>query len=499
MLARSSGRTPRAPRPPRPRRGLAALAAATLTLLAACHDTPVAPTPVAPTGNVVLWWDAVLLQAVREVPIGPPATARAIAIVHTAMYDAWAAYDEVAVGTRLGGALRRPAAERTAENKNEAVSVAAYRALVDLFPTLRARFDGELRYLGYDPANASTDPRTAAGVGNTAAAAVLAFRHADGANQLGDLHPGAYSDYTGYTPVNTPDRIVDPNRWQPLRVSDGRGGSTTQQAVAPQWGNVTPFALTSGAQFRPASVPNLYPSTGYARQVDEILAYSAGLTDRQKVIAEYWADGPSSELPPGHWVLFGDYVSRRDHHALDDDVKMFFALGNALLDVSIAVWDCKRAFDYVRPVTAVHYLMRGRQVLAWAGPGRGTRLIEGETWQPYQPPTVVTPPFPEFSSGHSAFSAAGAEVLRSYTGSDAFGHAVTVRAGSSQVEPGLVPAQDVTLRWATFTDAADESGISRRYGGIHFAEADLQSRAMGRRIGAMAWAKARTYVEGTAP
>jgi len=135
---------------------------------------------------------------------------------------------------------------------------------------------------------------------------VIAFRHVDGANQLGDLHPGAYSDYTGYVPVNDPDHINDPNRWQPLRFSDGRGGTVTPAFIAPHWGRVVPFALTSGSQFRPPEVPNLYPFGGYRVQVEQILHYSARLTDTQKAIIGYWADGPNSELPPGHWMLFGN-------------------------------------------------------------------------------------------------------------------------------------------------------------------------------------------------
>ena len=216
------------------------------------------------------------------------------------------------------------------------------------------------------------------------------------------------------------------------------------------------------------------------------------------MIAEYWADGPNSELPPGHWCLFGAAVSRRDNHSVDDDVKMFFALGNAVFDAGIVAWDCKRAFDYVRPVTAVHFLFAGRKIHAWAGPYRGTRVIDGADWEPYQPKTVVTPPFPEFVSGHSIFSAAGAEILKAFTGSDSFGASVTVPAGSSKVEPGAVPATQVTLSWATFSEAADQAGISRRYGGIHFVQGDVQSRALGRVVGAHVWAKALTYFNGTA-
>src|SRR5262249_588294 len=359
------------------------------------------------------------------------------AVLNTCMYDAWAAYDPVATGTRLGGALRRPPAEQTAANKQEAISVAAHRALVDLFPqpAQGEKFDDLMRRLGHDPGDALTEAGTPRGIGNQAAQAVLEFRHGDGANQMGDLHPGAYSDYTGYTPVNTPDLILDPDRWQPLRIADGHGGFVTQRYVAPQWGHVIPFALTSGSQFRPAAGPARFGTPEYLKQAEQILEYSAHLTDREKVIAEYWADGPSSELPPGHWRLFAHFVSQRDHLTLDQDVKLFFALSNAVFDASIAAWDAKRVYDSVRPVTAIHALFQGKKVQAWAGPYQGTQEIDGGDWQPYQPLTVVTPPFPEFVSGHSTFSAAGAEILKQFTGSDRFDASVTVPVGSSRVEP----------------------------------------------------------------
>src|SRR5213078_2783981 len=107
-----------------------------------------------------------------------------------------------------------------------------------------------------------------------------------------------------------------------------------------------------------------------------------------------------------------------------------------------------------------------------------------------------TPAFPEFSSGHSAFSAAAAEVLRSYTGSDAFGYSVTAKAGTSRVESGAVPASDVTLAWSTFSEAADQAGISRRYGGIHFELGDLAGRACGRRVAKQAWKKSQSLFHG---
>jgi hypothetical protein len=444
--------------------------------------------PAAASDNVALRWNEVLLQAVRNTRLAPMFTARALAVVHTAMYDAWSAYDETAVGTRLGGTLRRPAAERTPANREKAVSYAAYRALVDLLPTQRGPlFDPLMAALGLDPADASTDPATPAGVGNAAAAAVLAFRHHDGSNQLGDLNPGAYSDYTGYQPVNDPDLVIDPNHWQPLRNQSG----TTQVFLAPHWGRVTPFALHPAEEFRPDPPPQL-PHGSYRREAIDLLHLSARLGDREKTVAAYWADGPATETPPGHWSLFAQWVSRRDGHTLDQDVKMFFALGNAVLDASVAVWECKRFYDLARPVTAIRYLYAGKPVRAWAGPFRGTQVIAGEQFQSY----IATPPFAEYVSGHSTFSAAAAGILKAVTGSDAFGLSVTFPAGSSPVEPGQVPAEPLALSWPTFSAAADEAGLSRRYGGIHFESGDLQARVLGRKIGAAVWSKATSYFEG---
>jgi hypothetical protein len=177
---------------------------------------------------------------------------------------------------------------------------------------------------------------------------------------------------------------------------------------------------------------------------------------------------------------------------------MFFALTAAIHDAGIAAWDAKRAWDSVRPVTAIAFLYHGKTVRSWGGPFMGTVTMDGANWIPYQPSTFPTPPFPEYISGHSTFSAAGAEILRRWTGSDHFGNSVTFAPGSSSVEPGVVPKTRITLTWDTFTDAANQAGLSRRYGGIHFKAADLVGRAVGRLVGAETWSKAQTYFNGTA-
>lgn len=422
---------------------------------------------------------------------------RALAIVHTCMFDAWAAYDARAIGTQYGDRLRRPRAERTTANKTEAISFAAHRAAVDLFPGRRAQLDAFMVSLGYDPASQPTNPTTPAGIGVLACSAVLDLRHQDGSNQL-----AGYADTTGYAPVNAamvvanpivPSTVTDPSRWQPLTFVNRAGATVTPGFLAPHWLNVTPFGLTSGDQFRSTRPPAQFGSRAYRDQSAALLAISAGLTDRHKVISEYWADGPASETPPGHWCLLASVVSTRDHHSLDQDAKMFFALTNALMDAGIAAWDDKRVFDSQRPITALRYLYQGQTVRAWGGPGQGTRDIDGGAWLPYQPSFFPTPPFAEYVSGHSTFSAAAAQVLKSFTGSDTFRHAVTVPAGSSTIEPGLTPAAAVTLSWPTFSAAANEAGLSRRYGGIHFEQADMDGRQLGRQVGAQVWRVARHY------
>lgn len=452
--------------------------------------------------NVVIQWNNAALQTIRYRRPWPTINARALAVVHTCMYDAWAAYDEKALATILGAKLRRPSSERTNQNKITAISFAAYRCLSDLFPNDVALYDAVMTGLGLNPSDGSRDPETPTGIGNLAAASVIEFRRHDGSNQLGDLHPGSYTDYTGYRALNDPDHLNDVDHWQPLRtpVPDGGlyGRFLVQSFTTPQWALVTPFAMQSGSEFRPRGPASFTKNKErYIRQAREILELSANLTDEQKMMVEYWADGPSSETPPGHWCLFAQFVSARDHHGVDDDVKMFFALTNALLDASIAAWDAKRAYDSVRPITAIHFLFAGKVVRAWGGRFKGAQMIQGEQWQPYQPVVMaMTPAFPEFISGHSTFSAAAAEILKSFTGRDAFGGWHTFERGTSKFEYGMTPRANLTLSWETFTAAADQAGMSRRYCGIHFADGDLYGREVGRRVGQRAWKKAMALTSG---
>ena len=206
---------------------------------------------------------------------------------------------------------------------------------------------------------------------------------------------------------------------------------------------------------------------------------------------------------------FGEFVSARDDHNLDRDAQLFFALSNAVFDAGIASWEAKTAYDYVRPFRAVRELgelgligefdadLGGYAIEAWAEPGQGTQTILATDFITYQTPgSDPSPPFAEYTSGHSAFSAAGAEILQLFTGKDDFGGTVTFEPGKSRFEPGTTPQNQVTLSWDTFTGAADEAGISRIYGGIHFDDGDLNGRQLGREVGQTVWSEAQFFIQG---
>lgn len=389
--------------------------------------------------------------------------------------------------------------------------------------------------LGYDPAEANRDPGSAAGVGTLAAQFVFKARENDGANAEND-----FADTSGYTPINDPEPgsagapggdDFDPNHWQPLRVPTGVAvdangvpvidGNTPasfvdQLALTSHWGAVDSFALAENDQFRPDAPPLLgdfstyTDGTGkvttndqaYRDQIEEVIAFSAALNNEQKVIAEYWADGPRTESPPGHWNQIAQDIALREGHGIDEDAKMFFAMNAAVFDAGIATWEAKYVYDYVRPQSAIRDPYYGEEIDAWGGVNEGTQTIFGQEWQPYQNVTFVTPPFPEYVSVHSTFSMAAAKTLASFVGSDTFYDGTTLGnydldgvAGidllgqyvtSDLVFEDFEAGPPVVLQWEALTEAAEEAGISRLYGGIHIQDGNLNGLEVGKQVAANA-------------
>lgn len=474
--------------------------------------------------SLVARWNEVLLDAIRSEIALPTPTAYKLYVTHAAIYDAWAAYDSAAYGQYTQ--IERPEAEHTEAFKAEAVSYAAYRMLSEFYPAQQEKFDLFMQELGYDPANTTTDESTAAGVGNVVARGTLEARANDGSNYEND-----FADTSGYASVNsdTPGadnapggENFDPNRFVLLRVPNGSvvdensnpiatddpASYDVQTPLTPHFGGVQAFALESGDQVRPDAPPQLGDFStyvdalgnvttndqAYRDQFGEVLDISGTLTDEQKLIAEFWADGPRTESPPGHWNQIAQDIALREGHGIDEDAKLFFAMNAAQFDAGIAVWDAKYAYDFARPQSAIRDLFGGQQVEAWAGPNQGIQTIDGADWQPYQNTTFVTPAFPEFTSGHSGFSVAAADAIAAFVGSDAYYDGTSLAVYDLDNIEGRDPLGEftateltfedydgppITLRWNTLSEAAAESGESRLYGGIHIQDGDLFGRQIG--------------------
>ncbi|MEM9583526.1 MAG: DUF6851 domain-containing protein [Pseudomonadota bacterium] len=482
--------------------------------------------------SIVAQWNEFALEAIREGAAKPTATTYQLHVNSAAVYDAWAVFDEDAYGyyseisTELTNSL---------SNKAEAVSFAAFTSLSALFPDQVDKFETFLIELGYDPADAVASTDTAAGIGTLATQNVFEARQNDGSNYEND-----FADTNGYAPVNSADPGTgaapggpnfDPNHWQPLRVPTGTvtdengvpiiddndpTSYVDQVALTPHWGGVESFALESNDQFRPDAPPQLGDFSpyvdgagtvttndqAYRDQVTEVLNISAGLTTEQKVIAELWADGPRTESPPGHWNQIAQDIALREGHGIDQDVKLFFALNAAIFDAGIATWEAKYTYDYVRPQSAIRDLYYDETVEAWGGVNQGTQEILGQEWQPYQNVTFVTPPFPEYVSGHSTFSMAAAKTIASFVGSDQFYDGTSLSNYDldevegidllGQYETSELAFEDfgdgppVVLQWETLTEAALEAGASRIYGGIHIQDGNLNGLKVGEQVAANA-------------
>ena len=454
-------------------------------------------------------------RSVDRIGARPTIISREMHIAMTAMYDAWAAYDEKAVGTRFGGKLRRPAAERTVENKSKAVAYAVYRSLLYVYPEDAAWIADQMRADGHDPGDASTDVATPQGIGNAAAAAVISYRRGDGANQHGDeagSNGKPYSDYTYYEPRNPIDKIVDPDRWQQIPFDDGKGGTIYPNFLTAHWYRVKPFALERSDQFRPGPFPKV-GSEALRKDVEACINYNGNLTPEEKAVVEFMRDGPRSTGQSGHWLRFAADVSRRDHHTLDQDVKLFFAVANIVFDAFISCWETKRYYDSSRPWTLVRWIYKGRKVRGYLGPCKGFGMLPAEEWHPYSPSTFVTPPFPGYTSGHATASGASARILELFTGSDRY-ECVAVRRAGELTELGcsvpemqafdgkpdttLKDDREVRLSLPTFSATAEMAALSRAMGGYHIPTDNIVGLEVGRKIATWSWPRYQAYFDGTA-
>lgn len=491
-------------------------------------------------------------------------------------------------------------------------------------------FDDTMAMLGFDITNDSRAGISAAALGNRIARTVLDYGALDGANESGGYSDPSYqpSNPSLIVKLSGTSGMTNPNRWQPLAFDYAETqngipiGTLIQSFIGARWGRVTPFALRK----KLGDPPYLYydPGTPYlldTRDPDalelfrneavQLIRLNSQLTpaleefidispastgnnplgadtgtgypanpvtgepytpqvvrigDFGRVLAEFWADGPHSETPPGHWNVVANEAS--DHpdmvrriagtgpvvDRLEWDIKMYFALNGAVHDAAIACWGIKRTYDSARPISFIRYMAEKGQssdpelpsynpeglplvedlielitsettasgqrhehlaghegeiaVRAWLGTPEnpdvefgGVGWIRAAEWFPYQMKTFISPAFPGYTSGHSTFSRSAAEVLTEFTGSPWFpGGLGEFRADTGaylKFEYG--PSEDIALQWASYYDAADQAGQSRRWGGIHPAMDDFPSRIIGSQIGKSAWNFAKRFFGGENP
>ncbi len=591
-------------------------APAPLQLPPARHSADKMAAVCSPTHTVARNWNEQMLAAIRLDAPRPTVHARNLFHVSLAMYEAWAAYAPEASAWRFDESAA--AFGQPPSNREIAISYAAYRLLVNRFSTSPgaasslASFSACMQALGQDPANTGTSGTSPQAIGNRIGAAIIAFGLQDHSNQQ-----NSYLDTTFYVPVNSPmlvqlpgtGGLVDINAWQPL-IPPGAPG--VQSFLTPHWSLVTPFAIVRPAPNATYLDPGPQPKLGGVGDAQlrldllNVIRYSSRLDpddgvlvnisprlvgnsalgsnngqghalnpvtgqpyadnlvlrgDWGRVLSEFWADGPLSSTPPGHWNEIANGVS--DHPGtvkriggsgpllsdLDWDIKLYFTLNGALHDTAIATWEVKRKYDSSRPITLIremgslgqssnpalpayhvnglpledglvelitaassapgqrHAHLAGHvgeiAIRAWLGhpPNPATQYggvgwIRAVDWIPYQKKTFVTPPFAGYTSGHSGFSRAAAEVLTAFTGSRYFpgglGEFVADAGGNGSFHLAFEygPTQTTRLQWATYYDAADEAGLSRIYGGIHPAYDDFPGRVIGHNTGLAALASA---------
>jgi PAP2 superfamily len=378
--------------------------------------------------DVITDWNTAALNAIRLERTAPPVASRALAILHASIYDA------------VNGISRRhetyfvPSQVPASASREAAASAAAHKVLSTLFPTSVAAFE---RLHAATLAAIRNGPQRATGVawGESVADQILAWRANDGSSA-----------------VVAPPSGSGPGDWQPTPPG-------LAPYLLPQWGFIAPFAIPTSDAFRPPGPP-LLDSAQWAADYNEVKAIGRDIgstrTAEQTEIAEFWADGAGTETPPGHWNSIAQNVAARN--TLQENARLFALLNIAMADAAICSWDAKYTYNFWRPVTAIR-----------SGDTDGNDATAPD---PSWSSRIVTPPFPDYTSGHSTFSGAAATVLALFYGTDNV--AFTTRSDS---------LRGVIRSFTSFSAAAHEAALSRLYGGIHYRSANDDGLTSGMAIG----------------
>ncbi len=388
-----------------------------------------------------------LLELVRHTPTySPPVASRAIAYIGVTAFEAVAAGSDSlrSLAGQLNGLDPVPQREpgRTYDDGlvlQAAMAVALRGFFQNTGPTgqrAMAAVESKLRAEAAAGLRSDVVVRSEA-LGREVAEHILAWSHGDG---------GAVIVNMGF-PL---EHILTQGEahWVPTSLIVQQ-----QLPLLPGWGGNRTFAMPDAAACDLPPPPDYSedPTSEFYGEALEVVEMQANLTPEQRAIARFWSDDPMlTATPPGHWVSIAQQILERDDAALDRRVDVLARLGVAQADAFVACWKTKFEYDLLRPVTYIR------------------RLIDPK-WEP----VLTTPPFPEYPSGHSAQSAAAAAVLTDLLGENFAFEDATPAAD------GLPPRA-----FASFQAAAEEAGLSRLYGGIHFRSAIERGQEQGRCVAA---------------
>jgi hypothetical protein len=392
------------------------------TIAASLATLPLAAQPVHE-------WNGLLLDSVRAMRTNPPMASRQMAILNVSIFDAVNGLDE-------GFKLYHVAGPGPAGASPEAAAIAAgHRVLSALYPARQAIFD---QARGEQLAAIPDGSAKQQGVdwGTAVADQILTLRQDDGSSVAVGYEeaPGA-----GWW-IPTPPAFAAP--------------------LLPGWGQVRPWTMTHGAQFR-VSAPPPVTSPQYFAAFEEVRLLgdsdSPLRTADQTEIARFWDDGAGTQTPPGHWIDIARLVSAQQGLDLLDTARLFALLGMTVADAAIVAWDNKFHYNHWRPYTGV---------LEADDDGNPATTFEAD-WNSL----IATPPFPAYTSGHSTFSGGSGRLLGLFFGRDDVGFTI----GSD----GLPGEQ---RSFASFSQASEEAGQSRIYGGIHWQYDNQQGLSSGRAL-----------------
>jgi hypothetical protein len=392
-------------------------------------------------------WYGLVLQLVRHTPTySPPVASRAFAYLGVTAYEA--ASHEVSLAGQLNGLISVPQREPgkaydEAVVVNAALQFAAQNFFANTGPSGHHAMDATAKKLSAE-ISAGVAPDVLARsteYGQAIAQAILAWSKTDGGAEVENLgFPMTYQLTKG------------PAHWVPTNKI-----SVQQTPLLPSWGANRPFAMPAGATCNLPPPPDYSEdkTSEFYKQALEVYEISKSLTPQQKEIARFWSDDPMlSPTPPGHWISIALQLYELQKTPMADRVGLLAKLGIAEADAFIGCWHTKYEYDLLRPVTFIK------------------RAIDPK-WEPL----LITPPFPEYPSGHSTQSGAAASVLTQY-----FGEKFAFDDGT-HLKDGL-PAR----HFSSFDEAADEAAMSRIYGGIHFRSAAERGLEQGHCIGKYATA-----------